>query len=216
MRHESWVDEADLAAKLAELGGLTAGRSIDANLARAAISHASSRGWLRKDRIYGFRPERGGGAKWMIAVRADRLGVSRAFELAYSESNSTAVHRMPLANITRPAASESATLTDPTGGRGQFEEDGGTDDAATTPALSNRAQFALEALLAGNAFDSDHRMTTAEVAAGAGGTQTDANQYKEVVSELKRLKYVQTKEGRGGGCWLTAAGRKRAENCRKL
>jgi hypothetical protein len=79
------------------------------------------------------------------------------------------------------------------------------------PQLGEREQLVLRVLLEGKAFDSDHRMTTAEIAVKAAGKTTDANQYKEVVAELKRLGYVDTKEGRGGGCWLTEAGRQRAE-----
>jgi hypothetical protein len=42
-------------------------------------------------------------------------------------------------------------------------------------------------------------------------TLGDPNQFKEVIADLKRLKYIDTKEGRGGGCWLSDSGRRRAE-----
>ena len=60
------------------------------------------------------------------------------------------------------------------------------------------------------AFRSDKRMRTEDIAVKAAGQEADANQYKEVIVELKQLRYVDTKEGRGGGCWLTIAGQSRA------
>jgi DNA-binding IscR family transcriptional regulator len=69
----------------------------------------------------------------------------------------------------------------------------------------------LKVLLDEKAFDSDHRMTTEVIAAKAAGGEADANQFKGVVSELKSLQYVDTREGRSGGVWLTTAGRSRSE-----
>ena len=77
--------------------------------------------------------------------------------------------------------------------------------------LGERARLVLTVLREGKAFDSDHRMRTADIACKAAGAMTDPNPYKEVIAELKRLRYVDTKEGRGGGCWLTVAGQQRVE-----
>jgi hypothetical protein len=75
--------------------------------------------------------------------------------------------------------------------------------------LAERDQLVLTVLRDNSVLDSDHRMTTAEIAGKAAGKMTDPNPYKEVVSKLVELGYVATKEGRGGGCWLTPSGQKR-------
>jgi len=89
-------------------------------------------------------------------------------------------------------------------------EGNGKADKSTEPLLGERAQLVLTVLRNGKAFDSDHRMRTSDIAAKAAGKQADPNQYKEVIAGLKRLGYVDTKEGRSGGCWLTTAGQRRA------
>ena len=43
---------------------------------------------------------------------------------------------------------------------------------------------------------------------------TDANSLKTVMAELKARELVSSKPARGGGCWLTDKGRKRAEKLR--
>jgi hypothetical protein len=78
------------------------------------------------------------------------------------------------------------------------------------PPLGERAQLVLVALRDGKAFDSDHRMRTADITLRAAGKAADPNQYKEVVAQLKQLGYVATQKGRSGGCWLTDAGQTRA------
>ena len=90
-------------------------------------------------------------------------------------------------------------------------EEIGTTRGSDMPLLGERARLVLQSLLKKRAFDSDHRVTTEEVATAATGRIDDANQFKEVISELKAAKYVVTKKGRGGGCWLTDDGRRRAE-----
>lgn len=95
----------------------------------------------------------------------------------------------------------------------------GKDGVGSTPAdenpegspLAERARLVLQVLLRGEAFDSDHRMRTADIALKAAGKTADPNQYKEVIADLKGRYFIDTKEGRGGGCWLTALGRSRAE-----
>jgi hypothetical protein len=79
------------------------------------------------------------------------------------------------------------------------------------PPLGERAQLVLKVLLDTKTFDSDHRQRTEDIAVAAIGRGADANQFKEVIAGLKKIEYVDTKEGRGGGCWLTTSGRQRAE-----
>jgi hypothetical protein len=77
--------------------------------------------------------------------------------------------------------------------------------------LSDRAQEVLVAMLQLKAVDSDSRQPTAAIAARAMGANADANSLKPVMSELATRQLIQTREGRGGGCWLTEAGKRRAE-----
>lgn len=81
--------------------------------------------------------------------------------------------------------------------------------------LSNRAQEVLVAMLQLKAVDSDSRQSTAAIAARAMGAEADANALKPVMSELATRQLIQTREGRGGGCWLTEAGKRRAEKLSK-
>ena len=90
-------------------------------------------------------------------------------------------------------------------------EGGGGDPMPADAALGERARLVLKVLLDSNAFHSDRRMTTEDIAVKAAGKGTDPNPYKAVISELKAPGYVDTKEGRRGGCWLTASGKERAK-----
>jgi hypothetical protein len=81
--------------------------------------------------------------------------------------------------------------------------------------LSDRAQEVLVAMLQLKAVDSDSRQPTAGIAARAMGAEADANSLKPVMSELATRQLIQTREGRGGGCWLTEAGKRRAEKLNK-
>ena len=65
------------------------------------------------------------------------------------------------------------------------------------------------------AVDSDARRSTAVIVDQAFGLEADANSLKSVMSDLATRQLIQTREGRGGGCWLTEAGRKRAEKLHK-
>jgi hypothetical protein len=102
------------------------------------------------------------------------------------------------------------TALPPTAKPGEGEGNG-NKGATQEPSLGERAQLVLKVLFDKAAFDSDHRERTEDVAVAAVGKSADANQFKEVIAELKRLHYLDTKEGRGGGCWLTATGKCRAE-----
>ncbi len=80
--------------------------------------------------------------------------------------------------------------------------------------LSERAQIVLIAMVELNAIDSDRRQTTEEIACKALGNKSEGNTLKGVMAELKTRKLINSKTGRGGGCWLTANGRQRAEKLR--
>lgn len=81
--------------------------------------------------------------------------------------------------------------------------------------LSEKAHYALLAMLELGAFDSDSRVTTKKTAERALGRGSDENDLKSAMAELATRMLTQSKEGRGGGCWLTDAGRRRAEKLRR-
>jgi hypothetical protein len=79
------------------------------------------------------------------------------------------------------------------------------------PALSQRQYDILQALLELHATSADKRRPTMDIAKRAEGIEADPEGYKQPIAELATLGFVSTKEGRGGGCWLTAKGRAVAE-----
>ncbi len=84
----------------------------------------------------------------------------------------------------------------------------------TDEPLSERARDVLQAMLELDAVDSDRRKPTEVIALKAFGTGTDANSLKNVMAELKTRELVDSKTGRGGGCWLTDSGSVRAQKLR--
>jgi len=80
--------------------------------------------------------------------------------------------------------------------------------------LSDRARFVLHAMLELDAVDSDRRRSTEDIAVKAIGRAVDANALKSVVADLKTRNLIDTKAGRGGGCWLTDRGQARAKKLR--
>lgn len=80
--------------------------------------------------------------------------------------------------------------------------------------LSERAQYVLQAMLELDAVDSDRRKSTEVIAVKAFGTGTDPNSLKSVMAELKHRELIRSKMGRGGGCWLTDSGLRRAQKLR--
>ncbi|HRX85791.1 MAG TPA: Rrf2 family transcriptional regulator [Phycisphaerae bacterium] len=80
--------------------------------------------------------------------------------------------------------------------------------------LGERAQLVLVAMLELGAVDSDRRQSTEAIAFKALGADADANALKTVMAELKSRGLIESKTGRGGGCWLTDAGKLRAEKLR--
>jgi hypothetical protein len=95
--------------------------------------------------------------------------------------------------------------------RGAAQSSEGIAAADIEPVLNARQRRALVALLKLGAVDSDRLQTTEAVTARLAVPDADANQYKKVIAALNKIGYVSTKEGRGGGCWLTDDGRERAE-----
>lgn len=88
---------------------------------------------------------------------------------------------------------------------GQSDHPIATPTVDVTPALSVRQYEVLEAMLDLEALTADRRCTTAEIAKTATGT-IDADAFKESIADLKKRGLIATKEGRGGGCWLTPEG----------
>lgn len=73
--------------------------------------------------------------------------------------------------------------------------------------LSERAQLVLKTMLELDATNSDRRIRTALIGARI---SVDDVQLKRVMDKLRKLKLVDAKVGSGGGFWLTARGKKRA------
>jgi hypothetical protein len=82
--------------------------------------------------------------------------------------------------------------------------------------LSKPMHDFLKALYRKNSFDPDHLQTTAAITEVAAGELANAEQFKAVVAELKKRGLVDTREGRGGGCWLTKQGADLIRNVQKL
>jgi len=87
------------------------------------------------------------------------------------------------------------------------------ESAAAVPqkVLTDRERDVLTAMEQLEAFDSDHRQSTEQIARRAGH---DFNSLKPVMRDLKDHGFLETREGRGGGCWLTEKGRARSEALR--
>jgi hypothetical protein len=82
--------------------------------------------------------------------------------------------------------------------------------------LSRRQQDILVVLQELEAFDSDSRQSTEEIARRVTGKRNaDPGPFKEPIAELHKKGLVDSKEGRGGGVWLTPAGKIRSEHLRK-
>jgi hypothetical protein len=75
------------------------------------------------------------------------------------------------------------------------------------PPLSRRQYDILAALLLLNATSPDKRRSTAEITTKAEGIEANPEGFKEPMAGLRALGLIATKEGRGGGCWLTPKGK---------
>jgi hypothetical protein len=78
-------------------------------------------------------------------------------------------------------------------------------------ALSPRQYYILKSLLLLGATSANTRCTTEKIAKRAEGNAANPVQFKEPVADLKRRNLIRTKEGSGGGCWLTQPGQQLAE-----
>jgi len=78
------------------------------------------------------------------------------------------------------------------------------------PAIPQSQQEMLIAMLELGAVDSDSRRTTSEIEKQAGATDG-----KRAIAELRKLAFLETKQGRGGGAWLTPLGQSRAERLKR-
>jgi hypothetical protein len=83
------------------------------------------------------------------------------------------------------------------------------------PALTPKQYEILEAMLDLKATDPARRKTAAEIAKAAEGPQASAETFKRSIADLAHRGLVETKDGRGGGCWLTASGRALADDLKK-
>ncbi len=83
-------------------------------------------------------------------------------------------------------------------------------EPGTPTALSDKQQEILVALFEMNSFDSDNRKNTQEIADRSEGKGAASESYKQPVSALVDAGLLESKKGRGGGLWLTPAGRERA------
>lgn len=79
---EGWIKRVDLAANLAQVGGMIVGQRFDASSANMAIDHALSNYWLRKDEFDSWQPGMASGSGWRTVVQVQPLGIARARELA--------------------------------------------------------------------------------------------------------------------------------------
>jgi hypothetical protein len=142
------------------------------------------------------------GAKDAIAVASWLANVEADMAKAFPEKTQST----PAADVAEIADQVAARLEPAFAGLQEAKTPNVVD-----PPLGDRARLTLQVLLDEDAFTSDSRITTPDIATKAAGSETDPNQYKEVIADLKRLGFVETREGRGGGCWLTAHGKARAE-----
>lgn len=82
--------------------------------------------------------------------------------------------------------------------------------------LGERAQDVLIAMRELGATDCDRRQSTARITERAFGRDADANSLKPIMKALAGHRLIDTQEGRGGGCWLTEKGLRRAEKLQKV
>lgn len=78
------------------------------------------------------------------------------------------------------------------------------------PSLSILQQNILMAMVGLSAFDSDSRRTIPVIAKATAPKQSGSS-FSGPIADLAFKKLVSTREGRGGGCWLTELGKIRAE-----
>jgi hypothetical protein len=166
-----------------------------------------------------------------LSLPCESSDVLHALESLNARYGQAAVLLVPTRRCIKPAVEALAQTTRglvlalcdilPTRIDGQWAAAAETRDQLTTflnPApfvadepLSERAQSVLIAMLELKADSSDRRQSSEQIASRALGASYDANSLKAVLSELKTRLLIDSKTGRGGGCWLTEAGHLRAE-----
>jgi hypothetical protein len=170
--------------------------------------------------------------RWLLAVADDfglRLPPSREWGQCFVEITlSEALRHLALARIEPPDALLQDVMSRENGGLPNVQCEAAGSNEGGPPAeenrgaigdsepLSRRQMNILVALLDLGATESDKRQTTPAIAKKAEGPYVNPDQLKESVASLCDLGLVATKEGRGGGCWLTDKGKVRAERLRKL
>jgi hypothetical protein len=82
--------------------------------------------------------------------------------------------------------------------------------------LSHRQYDILKALYQLKAFTSDSRQTTATIACEAEGKHVNPESFKVPLAQLRYRTLVESKSGRGGGIWLTPAGKVLIRRVRNL
>ena len=87
--------------------------------------------------------------------------------------------------------------------------------AESAQVLSERQYDILEAMYNLKATDPARRKTTDEIAKAAEGPDAAPEGFKRPIADLVRRRLAAAKTGRGGGCWLTCAGRSLAEDIQK-
>jgi hypothetical protein len=117
-----------------------------------------------------------------------------------------------IAPVAPPA--RSATLTQKKARNHQSSKTG--DIASVGLELSDRQLNILQALYQLKAFSSESLQPTEKVVIRADGSNSNAESFREPIRELKQLSLICTKEGRRGGLWVTAEGRRHITHVRKL
>jgi hypothetical protein len=82
--------------------------------------------------------------------------------------------------------------------------------------LSRRQLLILRAMLALGALNSDSRRRVSDIADRAEGASANVDGYKRPLADLNEKGFVRSKEGAGGGSWLTRKGASRAQKLPKL
>jgi hypothetical protein len=132
--------------------------------------------------------------KWRAARRENPAQAARLAE-AFSRSERTVVGSQVSDSGQVPASGAAHKLS------------GGTPADLRDDELSDRQRDILQVLLKSRAFDVDHRMTTVEISRQVAGPGVVTASFGRPIANLKHRGLVMTKEGRDGGCWLTASGR---------
>lgn len=97
----------------------------------------------------------------------------------------------------------------------QFPEANSTAENENVTPLTKNEKKILTTMLSLRTVDADSRKSTEEIAVATFGEYSDANSKKKLISDLKKKNLVETKIGAGGGCWLTAHGKERANSLKE-